>query len=64
MAPSLSPAALPAVTRPWARNGVFNWASASLVVPGPRRLVGGRAPSRVRLWRGARSSELLDLPLS
>ena len=34
MAPSLRPAALPAVTRPCGRNGVLRVASASTVVPG------------------------------
>ena len=34
MAPSLRPAALPAVTRPWARNGVRSAARSSTVVPG------------------------------
>ncbi len=34
VAPSLSPAALPAVTRPAGRNGVFSAARFSRVVPG------------------------------
>ena len=34
MAPSFSPAALPAVTRPWERNGVRSSDSPSSVVPG------------------------------
>ncbi len=34
VAPSLRPAALPAVTRPCGRNGVFSAARASSVVPG------------------------------
>ncbi len=34
VAPSLRPAALPAVTRPWGRNGVRSAARASRVVPG------------------------------
>lgn len=34
VAPSLRPAALPAVTLPWTRNGVFRLASDSRVVPG------------------------------
>ena len=34
VAPSLSPAALPAVTLPCGRNGVFRAASSAIVVPG------------------------------
>ena len=34
MAPSFSPAALPAVTRPCGRNGVLSPARVSVVVPG------------------------------
>ena len=34
VAPSFKPAAFPGVTRPPGRNGVFNPASASIVVPG------------------------------
>ena len=34
VAPSLSPAALPAVTRPCGRNGVLSVARSSIVVPG------------------------------
>ena len=39
VAPSVSPAELPAVTRPAARNGVDSAASPSSVVSGPQELV-------------------------
>ena len=49
MAPSLSPAALPAVTRPCGRNGVFSAGQALQRGAGARRLVrGGQAPALSR----------------
>ena len=61
VAPSFSPAALPAVTRPCGRNGVRRSASASMRGARPGRLVdGGQAPAELGAAGGDGDQRLLD----